>query len=230
MLDRGVLTVISSSKCFRITSRQKRKILPPRIKEEVRLFNRRKTHADSGAPRVQDDDVGRRRKTTTTTRIDQLRTFHAQCLRDESIPPPLCTARRPTRTFLRLYNVARRGGVPPSQANRETKEVEVSQSGRQIQAYRRSTRNTRLFTARPAHESKEGSCARQRVRNENPFPAYIVAKRWKPLLPRVPSSKTSPHVVTRNSPHTIFSSCMPRFMHASIYARLCISSLFITHL
>lgn len=70
--------------------------------------------------------VGRRRKTTTTTRIDQLRTFHAQCLRDESIPPPLCTARRPTRTFLRLYNVARRGGVPPSQANRETKEVEVS--------------------------------------------------------------------------------------------------------
>lgn len=41
-------------------------------------------------------------------------------------PPLFCAV---PRTFLRLYNAARRGGgggVPPSQANRETKEVEVS--------------------------------------------------------------------------------------------------------
>jgi len=123
--------------------------------------------------------------TTTRTRIDRSRSFHAPCPRDGSIPaaaivPQRARAPPPSHvTFLQLYNnVARRGGVPPSQANRETKEVEVSLVASVRQVRRPTgggTHGTRpLFTAASrARESKEGSCTRQRARNE---------KRAKPLL------------------------------------------------
>lgn len=90
--------------------------------------------------------------------------FHAPCLRAMGIDPAAATA--VPRTFLRLYNVThRRGGsgVPPSQANRETKEVEVSRvvGATSIEAYQRirAEHGETLFTTRVlyAHESKEGS-------------------------------------------------------------------------
>lgn len=50
-----------------------------------------------------------------------------------------------------------------------------------------------LFTARPAHESKEGSCTRQRVRNESPFPVDIVAKSVEESPPSAPRASPVSH-------------------------------------
>jgi len=95
--------------------------------------------------------------TMTRTRIDRSRSFHA--------PSHTMDRSRPRRhvTFLRLYdNVARRG-VPPSQANRETKEVSLSlslslsrsQRATSTSDYRRRyTRNGRCLRPRPAPHAR----------------------------------------------------------------------------
>jgi len=99
------------------------------------------------------------------TRIDQLRTFHAQCLRDESIPSSLCTARRPTYFLaaLQYCTPRRRSAFAGEPWNKGSRSLIVRATNIGLPA---STQNTRLFTARPAHKSKEGWIVRTPTRAE----------------------------------------------------------------
>jgi len=83
-------------------------------------LNERKTHVDISARRSQDDYDDEDEEDRSIAKFSTLGAYTMDRSRRCSAP------RRVPRTFLWLYNVARRGGVPPSQANRETKEVEVS--------------------------------------------------------------------------------------------------------